>query len=196
MAERIKVIWICSVSNQMLRSHLDLGLPYWHRFVKKVFNKKDEPAAIDYGVWNSNALEEFDKIEDIDLHVIFVHPDMSKKEQRFKSGRINYYAVNAGDASLLRFFKTHIRGKNISYKSTWTHIASIVNEVKPDIVHLMGAENPPYSLSVLKLPITIPLIVQLQTLLHDPSTAIANEVLPDKRIFEYKVLQRANYIGS
>lgn len=193
----IKVVWICSVSNPMLRNYLDLGLPWWHKVIRHALGHPPVSDLVDTAIWNSNALDEFNKLDDVDLHVIFVHPNMCKKEQRFRDGIINYYAISNGDTSLFRYIKVHLlNNKNVSFYSTWRRIAALVDELNPDVIHLMGAENPSYSLSALYLPTNIPLIVQLQTLLLNPATAMANEVQPNQRLCEHKVLLRANYIGS
>lgn len=193
--EKIKVVWICSVSNPMLRSHLKLGLPWWHKLIRWITNRNVDDIFVDTAKWNTNALEEFEKIEDVDLHVIFVHPGMRTHTKRFKEGRINFYAVSQGDASFLTYLKMKINKKGgVHYFKTWNRIISIVDEVRPEIIHVMGAENPPYAWSILKMPRNTPILVQLQTLTHNPLVLDSYPGIHPE--YELPVIKRADYLGS
>ena len=191
---KIKVVWICSVSNPDLRSHLKLGMPLWHKLFRLLLRKSTEHGAADSAIWNTNALHEFEKIDDVDLHVIFVHSRMMKKEQRFEQRGIHYYAVSDGDNSIISYFKIHFVKGSVPYKQSWKRINSIVKEINPEIIHVMGAENPPYSWSILTFPSSTPIIVQLQTLTHNPAVLKAYPNIHPE--YELPVIRRADYIGS
>ena len=79
-------------------------------------------------------------------------------------------------------------------------INKIIKNINPDIIHLIGAEIPSFSSSVLSLETNKPLFVSLQTLMSDPEF-LAN--YPIDRVsydirsnVEKKVIKRANYIGT
>ena len=192
--EKIKVVWICSVSNRMLRKSLDLGRPWWHRAIRKVTRRNIDDIFIDTAQWNTNAIREFERIEDVDLHVIFVHPGMRKKIQRFTEGGIDFYAINQGDTSFCTYIRIHKRGGTPPYEKTWKRINKIVEDIKPDIIHLMGAENPPYSWSVINMSKNAPILVQLQTLTHNPLVLSSYPGIHPE--YELPVIQRADYIGT
>ena len=193
---RMKVVWICQVSNESLRKHLNLVKPLWRHFRGILRgNFTNTIKGVDYAQWNSNALVEFNSLENIDLHVIFTHPNMEQKEVRFNEGRISFYAENMSDNSFLHTFLRKIRRGKVSYDS-WTRISKLVDTINPDIVHVMGAENPQYSLSCLLISRNIPVLVQLQTLLHAKDVVITDSSLEVQKICEYKTLQRADYIGT
>ena len=177
---------------------MDLGVPVWHKIIRMFLRHKISDEVVDTAVWNTNALRTFSTIDDIDLHVIFTHSKMRKSIQRFKDSNINYYAVNGGDTLFRTFFLLHIKPERVKYKKTWGIITNVVNELQPDIIHIMGAENPQYSLSILQLPKTIPIIVQLQTLLNDPDLIKyrGSRQYKPKINCEYKVLQRGDFIGT
>lgn len=196
MEKKIKVVWICIVSNSTLRSRLELGLPKWRKLMSPILNKKLNDIVPDSAQWNTNALEEFEKIDDVNLHVIFVHPKMLKFVQRFKIDNINYYAVSNGDSSFWSFLKLHFAPSKMDYKRTWRAIVNLVEEIKPEIIHVMGAENPVYSESILFLPNKIPVLVQLQTMLHESVAIQSNPQLKYQKACERDVLMRADYIGS
>lgn len=190
----IKVVWVCSVSNPELRKHLDLGRPWWHRLIRKLLKREQDDIRVDTAQWNTNAIREFESIDEVDLHVIFVHPGMRKKYQQFKESGINFYAVSQGDTSFLTYLGHHFKKGNPSYKYTWGKISSLVEGIRPDIIHMMGAENPPYSWSISKLPRNIPVLVQLQTLTHNPLVLSSYpDIHPE---YELPVIKRADYLGS
>ena len=194
--ELLKVVWICQVSNEQLREHLELELPLWRRFNSFFRGKrKISNRAADYAQWNTNAIAEFRSLDKIDLHVIFTHPNMRKKEVVFRDGGITFYAENMSDNSLLHTIKRHILKGKVSYKC-WTRISRIVKRINPDIIHLMGAENSQYSLSILSLPHNVPVLVQLQTLLHAPDAVISDYGMAIQKECEYKTLMKADYIGT
>lgn len=196
MEEKIKVAWICQVSNAFLRSYLDLRLPLWRKMIGALRGEVVKDEVPDNSHWNSNAIDEFAKLSDVELHVVFVHSNMRKHKQCFSANGIKFYAINAGDTSLLRYIKWHIPRITPSYKGTWNSIKTIIEKISPDIVHIMGAENPPYSQSALYLPHGIPIIVQLQTLLHSPESMKLYPKIDSQRRCEEKVLKRADYIGT
>lgn len=194
MLEKMKVAWICSVSNPMLREHLKLYIPFWQKILRCILKKPLSENVGDSAVWNTNALKEFEKIKVIDLHVIFVHPLMRHKIQRFEENGIHYYAVSEGDDSVVSFFRKRFIKGSLPYEETWKRIVRLVNEIKPEIVHMIGAENPPYSWAMMKLPTDIPTIVQLQTLTHNPAVLQAYPNIHPE--YELPVIRRADYIGT
>lgn len=193
--KRIKVVWICSVSNAELRSHIDLAVPLWKRILNQ-FTGRNLEELTDTAQWNTNAIEEFQQIEEVDLHVLFIHSRMKKSIQHFKIGRIHFYAISVGNIKLSNYLRRRFLGKSPSFNSVHKKIVKLVNQLAPDIIHIMGAENPPYSLAILKLPVNIPNIVQLQTLLSDPSVIKKQPELAIQISCEKTVLQHADYIGT
>ena len=75
-----------------------------------------------------------------------------------------------------------------------------MDKIKPDLVHLIGAENPYYSESALSIPRNIPLITTLQTLMIDPqfqkNYPISDEAYRYRSSVEKAVIKRSDYIGS
>ena len=192
----MKVVWICSVSNPKLRSHLKLRIPFWYRVLRKILGKSNKIHAIDSSIWNTNAIEAFEKIDSVELHVVFTHPLMKRRIHRFREGRINFIAVNMGDTSITGMIRKFLGSSKDENKSVCKRIAGIVNDINPDIVHIMGAELPQLSPSVFYLSENIPTIVQLQTVLNDPVAIKACPNLESQRICEYRVLRKADYIGT
>ncbi len=193
--KKLKVVWICSVSNETLRHHLDFSVPLWHRVIRGIVDSAGIKQT-DYAHWNTNAIKEFEKFDDVDLHIIFVHGGMRRWLQRFEERGIHYYAVSKGDTTFSTFACVHLLKKEPSYGKTHRIIAHIVNDLHPDLIHVMGAENPPYSPSVFLLPKDIPIIVTLQTMLQESKTVELQPQLRLQQACERDVLMRADYIGS
>ena len=195
MEKKIKVVWICSVSNSMLRKHLDLGFPLWYRLIKRALGKNIEEVA-DYAHWNSNAINEFKNINDVELHVIFVHRQMKRHVQQFTDNNIYYYAIKEDDNSIIGYIRNRIFGDQWLYNRSNQTIANLVKRIRPDLVHMQGAEMLAHSPSLLLLPCDIPNIVQLETMLHDPVVLHYSPQLARQKECEFKVINRADYIGN
>ncbi len=190
----IKVVWICQVSNAEIRKHLFLEKPIWRDIKGFLKGRLYRIGGTDYAQWNTNAIDEFRSIMEVELHVIFTHPNMRKKEVIFEENGIHFYAESMSDNSLFHSIMRKIKKGDVPY-SSWRRISSLVKSISPDIIHMMGAENPQYSLSIFSLPHNIPVLIQLQTMLNAPDVDITDSGLRFQKQCEYKVIQRADYIG-
>ena len=197
MNRKIKVAWICHLSNSQIRDSLKFDkwspMVILRRLTKKIHMS-------DYASWNIKAIREFEKFDDIELHIIAPHPYISD-EQSFMINNISYHFFENEDESLCKVLRYKITKKNKSayHKNSHT-ICKIIQQIQPDLIHLIGAENPHYSESVLHLPTNIPLIVSLQTLMNDPdflkNYPISNDSYRYRSAIEKEILLRADYIGT
>lgn len=197
----MKIARICSFSNAMVREHLDIGLPKWIQWLYKKVRGHAPFVATDYGVWNTNAIKEFEKFSEVELHVISPCPFLRKTLREFENNGIHYHFFqDEGNTLLNMIYRQVVKPKCKDYKHNRRIIKKLIGQIKPDVVHLFGAENPQYSLALLDLPKSIPSLVQLQTLINDPDFK-ANFPI-DESSYQYlasvelKVLQRADYIGT
>lgn len=195
--KKIKVVWVCNFSNTTVRERL--------HFKKRLIHLLNKTKGIsdlkDCGKWNTNAINEFKKFEDIKLHVISSHKRLSSAIEEFVEEGVNYHFFRPEEDSLRfvlkqKFFKSR---KKPEYKKNSEIINSIIDKIKPDLIHLIGAENPQYSISALEMPKSTPLIVALQTLMIDPdfkdNYPISKEMYEFRSSIERKVLSRADYIS-
>lgn len=194
---KIKVAWICNFSNKELRSNLKFRKATIEKWIRRTAGKSTLENH-DYGAWITNGIECFKSIEDVELHIIAPHHHISGRLQEFETEGIFYHIFSSEAYSLYHKLRVALTGKTIfSYKKNRQIILSIIEKVSPNIVHVIGAENEDYALSVLDLPTDIPIIVHLQTLLNDPEFIRRSPIYSDyKRACEIKVLQRADYIGT
>lgn len=196
MDKTIKIVWICEFSNKEVREKLHLEKYSLYALIKKLFKKQ---YLIDFGVWNTNGIKELEKFNDIELHVISHHFFLGKKVDSFMIRGINYHFFKLEGDSLLSTIKRKFHPTiKTNYNRNSQIINQIIENIQPDIVHLIGAENPHYSSSVLSLDNKYPLLVSLQTLMSDPdffkNYPISKELYDYRCEVEKKVLQKANYI--
>lgn len=197
---QIKVVWICAFSNPKVREHFTTKINPILRFILK---KKGHPVntSVDYGIWNSNAIKEFEKIKDINLHIISPIRYLSKKEVRFDVNGIHYYFFRDENSNLISqlYYQLVTKNKSLFIKNR-KHVRTLVKEINPEIVHVIGAENPYYSLALLDIPDKIPTIIQLQALLDRLVENIANQF--EKKNIAYKgrlerqIIDKADYVGT
>ena len=195
---KLKIVWICHFSNELVRKHLNEGAGLLESFVRKILKK---PLKVcDFAQWNTNAIREFEKFtDDVELHVISPGYFMKNKESSFDENGIHYHFFK-DEQSFLDRIVNKFWGRYPLYKKNRAYIKGKIAEIKPDLVHVIGAENPNYSLAALDIPETIPQLVQLQTLMIDPD--FKNNYPISEKMYEYragierKILEKSNYIGT
>ena len=67
--KKIKVAWICHFSNEEIRNQL--------HFRKDIVGLIKKRPMIDFAQWNTYAINEFKKFNDVELHVISPHIQIS-----------------------------------------------------------------------------------------------------------------------
>lgn len=195
--EKIKVVWICSMSNSAIRERLKF---YKWTPMAILRRLKGVMPVYDLHKWNSNGIAEFEKFGDIELHIISPHNYLSHT-QEFNINGVYYHFIKNEKDCLIDFIKRNIWKKiRTDYKINAKRICKIVEKINPDIVHVIGAENPEYSQAAIYISKERPLIVSLQTLLADPIFLKYRPWFKDKEAYrvetEAKVLKCADYIGT
>lgn len=198
--DKIKVVWVCSFSNPLVRSHYETRAPFLIRLIYK-YVKNISLDARDSAVWNTNALTEFENYDDVDLHVICPVRFLTRKQVRCVINGIHYYFFREENSSFIRWIVFQMINQYKSkFKRNRNVIKRLVSEINPDVIHIIGAENPHYSLSAMDMPTQTPLIVQLQALLCRLVNTTQDPV--EKKDFAYKgelekqIILRADYIGT
>ena len=189
MSDKIRVLWICHFSTEEIRNCIEFTSRYSSCKIP------------DFGIWNVNAIKQFEKCEDIELYVVFPHLGMKNRYQEFSLNGIHYICFKSEDDHLFaRIIRKIFKYQFTSFRKNRKFISSIINRVKPDIVHIIGAENPYYSLGALEVPDSIPCVVSLQTLMVAPDF-LTNYPISQK-LYEYRVkvekmvINKATYIAT
>lgn len=202
MKEKLKVAWVCQVSNPDIRANLTYSRNIIDLMLRKVMHK---PRHLDdYGMWITNAIEEFKNFDDIVVHVISLHSHINKKIIDFqKDGICFHFFKSEDDLTAVGKFFNKITGKYVSsdYDKNRQIINEILAKIKPDVIHLYGAESPQYAAFALDVDVEkTPMLVSLQTLMSDPefkkNYPISDESYACRAGLERKILAHAKYLGS
>lgn len=202
---KIKVAWICHFSNKEFNQKLPLKAGGLFALLYKLYKGSNLSTEIaDFGVWNINALNEMKKYTDkVELHIIAPYPHLETKVHEYEEDGIYYHFFRPNTMLIEKLYNHFPILYNIykpSYRGNRSVVKSLISKIGPSIVHLVGAENPYYSLAALDIPKNIKLIVQLQTLMSDPKF-FANYPI-DKSSYKYKaniekaVIKSADYVGT
>lgn len=200
IGKKLKVVWICHLSDTKTRSHLRFSNLYFKVVIKKILGMPGHKW-IDYAVWNSNAIKEFEKFDDIELTVVFPHQGIKGRSQKFSLNGVNYICFRSEDDNIFSFIKKCIfKSTNCRYLKNRRFVTDVIKDIKPDIVHVMGAEIPYYSITAIDVPSVIPCVVSLQTLMSDPDFMSNYPISKNDYIYrsgiEAEVINRCDYIGT
>lgn len=151
----IKIAVICHFSNPQIRRYLKL-------YNGKYYSYKD------FGLWNVNIINGLKNCDAIEVHVIAPHPGMKEQIQEFECDNVFYHFYRAyplypigNILSKLGYYKF------TKYSCNRKLVKKILHNIKPELVNLIGAENPYYSITALDVE-GIPIIIHLQTVYANP----------------------------
>ena len=197
----IKVVYICTIANKDIHSHLPLKMDMWTKLLYKKNHFTLTVEVKELAVWNTNFIELIQQNhKNVELHVIAPYKFLKTKTFEYEQGNIHYHFFRSDDENLLRIFIRRIMKVVPDYHRNRKIIKRLIAKVQPDIVHIVGAENPQYALSALDVSKRIPLIVQLQTLMNDErfrdNYEGSNLEYKIRANYEYLILKRADYIGT
>lgn len=200
MNKKLKVVWITEFSNSEVRARIPRKPNLLECIIKRLKGQKISFANSDLGQWVTNGIHEFEKFEDVELHVIAPFSYLADDVVRFIQNGIFYYFINnefrtSKEMLLRQLCKHHL----CKYRKNSKRIVQLVNDISPDIIHLIGAENEHYALSILDLPHEYPILTQLQTFVNDPefkqNYVLSDEAYTSKAKVEREVLKRTDFIG-
>jgi glycosyltransferase involved in cell wall biosynthesis len=178
---KMKVAWICHFSNPEIRKILPL------------YNKRRYG---DFAPWITNLAEAFESIDDVELSIIAPHIGLKKATYTFKLRGINYYFFKP-DVPLV-----HIGWPRFFPLDQWTNyffnryfVKRLLDRIKPEIVNLIGTENPYYSITTLDIK-NIPVFVSAQTVYTNPDREKYSGSC-DKLVWdiELKIHKKEKYFG-
>lgn len=157
-----RIVWLCTFSNAEKQKHLR----YW----------KDIGGEV--GQWIPNLLKAFRKDTSLDIHVVTFDVWMRDRYVTWQANGITYHC-----------FQPNFPGVGYNLRipfDEWTgfrlnryRLCRLISELKPDVVHLFGCENPRYSTAVLDLPPDLPCVCTIQ--------GFATRELPHKNTYENRV---------
>ena len=195
----IKVIWICGFSNSEIRSKLRIKKDRLEPIFKRIVHR-DHNSGSDIGIWITNGINEIKLRDDVELHIVSPVRDLENRKQEFEIDRIHYHFVRDENSGITHKIIRYLFSRNSSkFLKNRRNIRNIINQVRPDLVHVIGAENPYYSMALLDIPKEIPTILQLQALLVSLKGKVSGDLAAN---FEYKgeiekeLIKRADFVGT
>lgn len=199
MEKQIKVVWLCHFSNPFVHEKLRLQLNPIIRMLRKMAHKEISTDVPEFANWISNGICEFEKIEEVELHIVSPYPNLKSFIQEFTHNNIRYHFFRNEDDTIIPFiFKRLFHPSNYRYRQNRKTVSRILKKIKPEVVHLFGAENPDYGLGLFSTPKNAITIAQLQTLMNEPS--FKDNYPIDKKSYEYRarvekeILLKADYL--
>lgn len=200
MNNKIKVVWLCHFSNAFVHEKLTLGDTWFMKIIRKIIHKPLTTEVSEFAVWVTNGIKEFEKIDEIELHIVSPYPHLRPTIQEFDVNGIHYHFFHNEDDSVIKqIYKKNFRNREPRYWKNRRVISKIIKTINPKIVHLIGAENPYYSMGIFDLPLNVITITQLQTLLNNPDFAQQEKnsiSYLNRAKIERQILQRSDYIGT
>ena len=191
-----KVAFVCHFSNEKIRQHLRLKSWRMRNILFRLL-KHPEFHPVDFDVWVSDFIEQFERHSEFEYHIVATHRGMRQCRQDFVINGIHYYFVKS-DSNL--FYETLDAKLKLSekqdYKKNRRRLKKVLDEVNPDLVVLCGAENPEYSSVALDVE-GKPVYVLLQTVLNNPQMGkYTNLNVGYKADLEKRIFQKIHYVGT
>jgi glycosyltransferase involved in cell wall biosynthesis len=193
--KKIKIVLLTCFSNEQVRSKLVLNnKSKILNIIRKILGKPAQKINHgDYAPWNSALIEELNKRDDVELHVISPQVGLNKKLENLKIENVKYYIFNT-DLTLI--FK-HIIGFDRLWRMLQPNgrvVNSLIKKIKPDIINLVGAENSHLSVSSLSIR-DIPTYVSCQTVYNNPNRIKYSQVNKKNLSTEKLILEKEKYFG-
>ena len=177
---KLKIVWICHFTNEEVQSLL----PLWR--------KQDEFAS-----WIPNMLKGYENREDIEIHVIAPHACL-KKSTNFIIRNIHYnFIPYSMPFCQCKWSPIILLDTYSNYYFFRKRIIKKINQIQPDLINLIGAENPYYSWSVLDLKKDYPILVLIQGFISQMKGQINLTTAAKKRIdVEESILKKFKYYAG
>lgn len=193
MEKKLKIVWICHFSNEMVRQHLPLDNRKLYNFTRKLLGMPSKEKGYgDVASWNTTLFEYFKLRDDVELTVISAHGGLKKNVVSFFEEGIHYYFVKCDYATLL---KRLIKSPSLWHKLNPMRpiVKNIVDKINPDIVALMGAENAYISGTALGLEKKYPCIFKAQTIYNNHNREKFGSVDPHNAYVERLIFDAFPY---
>lgn len=164
----MKVVLLCHVSNASIREKLPLS----SRKIHSLFNKLIGRPKLDYSDfanWNVKTIEGLKNEKNVELHVVSPHYGLSQWLYEYNENGVEYHFYRPEPLFPWNVIeKIFNKNQYIKYPRTRKIVKSVIDRIHPDIVNLVGAENPYYSICGLDIENT-PLFITCQTIYSNPN---------------------------
>ena len=190
----MKIVLIAGFSNPEIREHLEFRND--SRLYKLLIKAFGLPSRVgkfrDYGPWVPNIITEIEKHSDMELHVVGPQIRLKQSVQTFQMRGVTYHFFPSEWTSFMRICGSYRLWKRLQ-RSTH-YVRQVVDEVKPDLIVLSGAENPATSIGILASD-NYPRLCLCQTIYNNPGRS--QYMHPQKLIqdMEMDIFRHLDYLG-
>ena len=190
----MKIVLIAGFSNPEIREHLKFRND--SRLYKLLIKTFGLPARVgefrDYGPWVPNIIAEVEKHGDIELHVVGHQIRLKQSMQTFQMRGVTYHFFPSEWTSFMRKCGKYSLWKKLQ-RSTH-YVRQVVEEVKPDLIVLSGAENPATSIGILASDKYLRLCL-CQTIYNNPERSQYSNPDSLKLEMEMDIFSQLKYFG-
>ena len=190
----MKFLLIAGFSNEEIRSHLDLKeKSRWVNWALKMLKLPSRSVEFrDHAQWVVDIINDFEKRNDIELHVLGPHIRLKRRIEEFQLRGVKYHFYQSEWTKFIRIVGNYKVWERLQNSSGLAK--ELADKIKPDLVILSGAENPTTSYSIMELG-EYPRICLCQTILNDISVKVVNKRDVLKWNIEKEILQELNHVG-
>ncbi len=165
---KIRIVLLCHLSCKDIRDNLSLRKLWPENIFRKVLHKK----LIQYednAPWNLSLIQELEKHKELEIHVVSPHIGLRKEIASFSLGAIAYHFFKSDSFFPFNYLKRRFEViGNKPYKKNRLLINRLITKIQPNIVNLIGAENPDYASAVLDIK-GFPILLTCQTVYSNPN---------------------------
>ncbi len=189
---RLRVAMLCHVSNPEIRQNIPLVIPKWQNVFNKIVGRPHFDYS-DYAPWNVNTIRGLGSVDDLELHVIVPHLGLRKWTYEYVDKGVYYHFFRPEPLFPWVIIEKLFRKKQYKdYPRTRKIVKSFIKSIQPDIVDLVGAENPYYSICGLDVE-GIPLFITCQTVYSNPNREkMAGKVSKERWNLEQSLFWKAD----
>jgi glycosyltransferase involved in cell wall biosynthesis len=195
MTQKLKVVWICHFSNQEIRDMIPLSKMTIFSYIKRIIGR-GKFVYTDFAPWVNNLIKEFENFEDVELHIIAPHSGLKCKTFETKLNGLHYHFFQHDYPFPFDkiTYKLYRKKKEKFYRNR-KFVKQFIRKIKPDIINLVGTENPYYSITALDIK-NIPVYVSAQTVYTNPlRKTYSNSCLQLNWDIELKIHKKEQYYG-
>lgn len=172
---KIKVVWLCYFSNKE---------------VQDLLNPRKRVGEI--APWISSMIPLFDNDDRVELHVVSEHRWIGRN-RHFSINGVHYHFYNRGIPFIGRHWPGFLRLDTFNdYYVIRRKVAKIIHAIKPDLIHLHGAENE-FCTSIIQFHSVYPVFITIQGFISK-SMASSNVVNLRKKK-EIEIIQKFQHFG-
>lgn len=173
--KKLKVVWLCHFSNAEVQKEI--------KPLKKVK---------EYAPWITNLIPLFENDDNVELHIVAQH-DWLPQSKHYQKNGVHYHFIKKGIPFLGRHWPGFFRADAWTGFFVWKHkTRKIINTIKPDIIHLHGAENE-FCTAITQFHGKYPVFITIQGFIHKSS--VKSKLVEARSQKELEIVRMFRHFG-